>query len=348
MRRHKKPLAQNLDSLTDVLCNVVGILIILLAVTQVCAGKLVDGGLTKPPVSNLTSDELRRAEQKYKAIQDTLEDLRARWAKLEPQTADARAKFERIMKSIEECLRELASYKSPGNDTGELRQAIEERKKKKTQLERLLAKAQEELDRLNAEHGHLLAKKNGNTKTACLPDPRPAPEGAKPVIFICRYGRIVYLDADDLFNLMVGALRKALAGRNTLQLSDLFKVKEYFDTNDIGNQLFRWKILVWKYKSGEYTLKSQLIWRREDSGESLVQIRHANSDFVCRLRTLDKDKQYLRFLVWSDSFDTYLEARRIVDASSLAAGWIAYDTDEEFRYDLASRGGGDRAEKVVD
>jgi len=348
MKHRHKPVNQNLDSLTDVLCNVVGILIILLVVTQVCAGKVMDGELAKPASPGVTQEDLDRAEHNRSQLEDRLADIRAQWAEMEPQTTDIRAEIDRITGTLERAERELASLKSMPDETSGLNQAIEEGKRKKAELEAQLKKARQELERLAALHGQLSKKKRENTATASLPDPRPAPEGAKPVHFMCRYGQIVHLDVDSVLEPMYGVIRETLGNKTSFWLSDLFKVKKHFDSHDIGNALFRWRMLVYKQSSSVFGLQSELMWRSQDVGESLAQIRHAGSDFQRRLGSLEKNNQYLNFFVWSDSFDTYLEARRIAEELGLAAGWTAYDTDEEFRYDLASGSGGGGARKAVD
>jgi UDP-N-acetylglucosamine pyrophosphorylase len=147
---------------------------------------------------------------------------------------------------------------------------------------------------------------------------------------------------------MLAAIRTTIQGKKSVRVADLFKVKKYFSTNDIGNQIFRWKMQVYKKNSGLHYLTSELMWRRDDIGESLGQIQHASSKFKKKLDSLKKNKQFLSFIVWSDSFDTYLEARRIANASNFAAGWFAYDSSEEFRYSLADRDDGGGTQKAID
>jgi hypothetical protein len=52
------------------------------------------------------------------------------------------------------------------------------------------------------------------------------------------------------------------------------------------------------------------------------------------MRTVRLAKQqgnYLRFIVVADSYDSYLEARRLADIANVAAGWTAVDPGWEWR-----------------
>jgi hypothetical protein len=49
---------------------------------------------------------------------------------------------------------------------------------------------------------------------------------------------------------MAGGIRKVLKGKKTVRVSDLFEIKDYFNSNIVGNRIFRWKIQVYKTRAG--------------------------------------------------------------------------------------------------
>ena len=55
------------------------------------------------------------------------------------------------------------------------------------------------------------------------------------------------------------------------------------------------------------------------------------SRFNSLIKRTDKKKFYARFMVWSDSYETYLAARTITQKEGMAAGWIPYDKTWEYR-----------------
>jgi hypothetical protein len=52
------------------------------------------------------------------------------------------------------------------------------------------------------------------------------------------------------------------------------------------------------------------------------------------LQTLNPSKFYARFLVWPDSFETYLEARRVATQYGFSAGWAPQTTTAEYQVPL--------------
>jgi hypothetical protein len=159
------------------------------------------------------------------------------------------------------------------------------------------------------------------------------------LIFACRYGRITYMDREKLSSALIGGIQKALGGKKATSLSDLETIGRHFEKNDIGDDLFRWKFYT--VQSGnDYMPVGDLIWRSPTAGESLDRIADRNSRYQQALAAAAGKNQYLRFMVWSDSFDTYLTARRAADTAGIAAGWAVFDVNEKFRQNLASSGQG--------
>jgi hypothetical protein len=46
----------------------------------------------------------------------------------------------------------------------------------------------------------------------------------------------------------------------------------------------------------------------------------------------------MRYFVWPDSFDIYLEARYLAESQRYAVSWTVLDLDENVGYELTGRG----------
>ncbi|MDH3582826.1 MAG: hypothetical protein OER86_01270, partial [Phycisphaerae bacterium] len=165
-----------------------------------------------------------------------------------------------------------------------------------------------------------------------LPDPRSATKGAKPMYFLCRGGRIMPLDQDRL--LLVGEtnLRRAGAKLDNKTEIDCNKLINYFKSKSLGNEYFNLRLRIFNHQ-----LHLEFARKRPDIGETTEQIQAKTSQFQRAIRRTNPKSNYVRYLVWNDSFDTYLEARGISDSQGLAAGWQMHDYKDEYRIWFGNR-----------
>ena len=84
---------------------------------------------------------------------------------------------------------------------------------------------------------------------------------------------------------------------------------------------------------------ARLIWRDRGAGDDVAELRRKDADFRRSLAQLDPDRHYLTFLVWGDSFEPYLEARRVAEDAGFAVGWEALGVQHQ----LEARPGRNRA-----
>jgi hypothetical protein len=68
------------------------------------------------------------------------------------------------------------------------------------------------------------------------------------------------------------------------------------------------------------------------SGESAVDLENPNSKYREILSRLDKDKQYIAFLVRDDSFNVFRKARQVADNLGLDTGWELLGIDEPIKF----------------
>ena len=81
----------------------------------------------------------------------------------------------------------------------------------------------------------------------------------------------------------------------------------------------------------------KLVFNRvENGGETTEKLTSPSSQFQRRVRRIDIRKHYVRFLVWPDSFEVYIEARKLCSDRDLLAGWKAQTAQAEYSENLAT------------
>jgi hypothetical protein len=68
------------------------------------------------------------------------------------------------------------------------------------------------------------------------------------------------------------------------------------------------------------------------SGEGASDLETPNSKYQAILSQLDKDKQYIAFLVRDDSFNVFRKARQVADNVGLDTGWELLGIDEPIKF----------------
>ena len=101
------------------------------------------------------------------------------------------------------------------------------------------------------------------------------------------------------------------------------------------HQALRWHVL----DLGPGLLFAQLEWRKHDYGETLDVLERTRARSTdARLLRYNPRRIYFRFFVWDDSFEVYLEARKIATEAGFSAGWVALAEHEPIRENLLARG----------
>lgn len=344
MRRNKKESGASLDSLLDTLTNVVGILVILLSVTQLGVGeavqKIAESESVRPEVYDqalLKRDELmrRRVEMEkrlavYAPQDDQLADLDLRilLKKIEDLEASLQVlmegKDERDLKMLE--LRKLQQ---------EAQRRLDEQKKESEKSEAELSSAQELLAKLKSKLADAPAGGYAASTIITLPNPREAPEGATPIPVLCREGRVYFVDN---INLQQAALKKieAIGKRRKLVFNPDVGVdqelllSEFHKGAAIDDDNFELKLTA----AGR--TPKLVFQRKKGAGETAEDLRGGRSKFEQRIRRLDKNRFYAKFLVWPDSFEVYIEARKLCSDRDLLAGWKAQTSQAEYSENLAT------------
>jgi len=339
-RSRRRGNEQNLDSLLDTMANVTGILIVLLAVTQISVGDAmtrVRDDLDQRP--ELSPASLAQAEAEARALQETLAPLLPRRPHLEALLDEQHAQLAALQDENTEARAEIEQARALPRDEAALRDALDARHNAQAKLEVRALRAREALREAEVALSGLGDAEL--TQVARLPDPRPAPDGSRQIVYFSRYGRILRGHARNMLAALRQGTREASGGRWSFgqgppNFVDRGQLQRWFRSHDVGTSEFRWHVV----DNGPRELWAQLEWRDRSMGETLATLASHQSDFERELGHLDARRVHLSFFVWDDSFPVYVKAREIAEAEGFSAGWEAYGEHAPFRQSMVYAGGG--------
>jgi len=315
----------SLDSLLDTMTNVVGILVILLAVTQMGVGDAVqrirgamvtatpkEFELLKSRASELERLVDEQAEAGEEAIQRTQVDSNT-LATTEILITDLKTEIAKLAELEAEAQQARASI-------GESQDQIAGLRKQVTESELALVTIRDELE-------NTPKLETPTAKVVRLPNPREVPKNWTEVLFICQHGRIMKLDPDAMLKRAYTSIER-VARRNAevrIQLNrentrgnvvsiNCKVLVGLFERIDVGGSLFRISV---EDKNG---IPHLVYTARDGKGETVEDITAGRSFYRLQIRKMESN-EYARFLVWPDSFDVYLAARDMADEFDVAAGW---------------------------
>ncbi len=301
-RRHTD--SQNLDSLLDTMANVVGILIVLMAVTQLTVNDAMKRIRVWESEEALDLREERR-------------ETESKLAMIGPASLLGALDTSRLREHIER-LRSDSAAARPVEPTRVAAELARD-KLRVRRLESELDDKHEQLAKLRIHLAEYEALPEPEAVELRLPDPRPPPLGTKSVVLFCRYGRVLYPNLEQLEQDFFEGVRRARGLAN------------YFRLNDIGNRHLRWGVV--ETPSGQI---AQLDWRQPNVGEAENELRAPGSALRSPLERYDPDHHFIRFFVWADSFEVYLASRRIAEKAGFSVGWEVYDIGESLRFARSS------------
>ncbi|MCA9268398.1 MAG: hypothetical protein KDA41_07995 [Planctomycetales bacterium] len=345
MRRKRTQAEGSLDSLLDTMTNVVGILVILLVVTQLGVREAVDRISEGEQVDPA---ELAAAEAKAAAARERRESLAVELASLTQRpTASSAEDLAKLQEKIRQQTATLNDIREVLDDELAKRSAEvaaqnavtrDKQKELEDQIAALEMKYKDQAELIAKLKAQLAATPRTAplaAKVVHLPDPRPAPEGALPLTFYCRGGKVYFVNI-------------ALHQNRAVKWTDAEVARRRLDRDpkagiDCGPLFASFNRQNFRDRDVEIQLETRgrvpyLIFKRRDTGgETLDEIADRQSYFRRGVDEVDPSKFYFQFLVWNDSFELYLEARRIAEARGLLAGWQAMTSADEYSARLESK-----------
>lgn len=323
MGRRRDDFNGSFDSLVDTMTNVVGQLVLILAIMQIDIAGAIQSVQGIDP--SATVEKLEKLRQSVRVTKSELDKAKAALAGGDP---------EKLTKELEELSLQLQAaetpniiIKDPALDPEELRRQLQVLGERTKEAQTQLTAANVRVETLRARLSESKVVKEVPAKIVQLPNPRPAPSGLAQVLFVCKNGRVALADQDAAIKHAVEVIKRK--AETAKERCDCPKAVTAFDQEEIGNEFLRLRIRVINQTP------HLVIEPRADGGTTLEQMRKPSSAFRQQLATLNPNKQYARFLVWPDSYEVYLEARRFCDRAKVAAGWHPHDANAEWIISLA-------------
>lgn len=319
-----------LDSLLDTMTNVVGILVLVLIVTQMSVADVVSKITSENQIDAEDMEKLNQQLVQMKTEENDLEKIL-----VDPLSIDAdrqqeelakkRELLERRKKLLEQKKKEKNQYAMKIVQDRKLadqnKKKIADTETKRKELQTLITSSLEKKAKLEA-----MLDKTPKTKAPAdievsIPNPRPAPDGAKEFLVICTENRLYPVNI-EYFRKAAQEKAKAIIVRFNLNRDpakgiDPAKFKQYYERLKEQDDFFD----VEHYVQGDRSPRIRLI-PREGRGATDKELLNPRSRIRTKwLSAVDPTKYYARFQVLPDSYDVYVTARRFFGDSGMLAGW---------------------------
>jgi hypothetical protein len=316
MPSSRQGLPDNLDPLVDTLSNVVGILVVVVALNQIQVGDAID---------RLVAVDSARLP----AARNRLTTLEATHAEASARLDQAQARRARILErgghdvetslAAADALLELAkalpkgAAPRPDRDAAALREGLARRRAELEEASAALA---------NREAFEVALKEVPRELVARLPDPTVL-TGEEQWI-LCRFGRVFLTDRTRLVSAGEKAIGRILdhMDARAVRADEYESLALYLRKREVGEGNFVWRFVT------QPMPRARLEWRSRDVGVEPSRLE-SSAELRGWIAGRDPSRQFIKFQVWSDSFEAYLEARRVVEAAGFRAGWRAFDADED-------------------
>jgi hypothetical protein len=327
--------------LLDTMNNVLGILILVLILTQVLD---VSSGGKRPPRKGEVEQLQKRLNESLAALNLKPQDLsEASVREREADAALSRGDLNKKLASLAAAAKDSNAAKAELESVSQRTAAAEvtlKNARSKADIEEELARQKRALASAAADRQAALTKLksledrvHGDGGQAIgLGKGSPPTELWKPgqtALFICRKGKIAYWDTTE-------------CGKEIRSLGERYRAdcqSKGADTSFDGfvtfasHQAFETDLLTIKCRALEndggvvFTFEPKLAPGWEDA----TALSNPHSAFLRKLTQFDADKTAVNFLVWGDSFDTY--ARAVLQAKKLTyrTGWVPFAPSEELK-----------------
>ncbi len=316
-----------LDSLMDTMFNVVGILVLVLVTTQLDVAEKIKEITSK---SVVTQDDLdaKKAE---------LEKLKEREAELEQRTnaIDIDAERERLRRILDTIAAQKALLAESEKAKNSYTIALNTDRKKADESKKEIEANEKERASISASITDLLKKKAdlqallddtpkrapAPSKLVAIPNPRPAPDGAKRLNFLCAYNKLYPMNIDELRK-DAETKAKAIVLRHKLHLNpetgiDPDEFEKYFSR--LPDAKDPW--LNVEYYIADKRWPRMRLTANERRGATDEDLMKPSSKIRGLLSSINPQKFYAMFYVMPDSFDVYITARQLMMMGNIQAGW---------------------------
>lgn len=318
-----------LDSLLDTMTNVVGILVLVLIVTQLGVSDAITEITSK---STVTEEDLEKAKRDLESLALEKEKLAEQTASLASIDMDAqREKLRRLQEMLDSRKKLLEDQSKEANEfsmkidsdrktAAKNQKEIQDTKMKRDQLQGSLTSSLERKAELQAMLDKTPRRAAAPPKEVTIPNPRPAPPGAKQASFICAYNRLYPMNI-EVIRKDAELRAKEIITRRRMNLDP---------AKGIDPEAFEKLYKNLRYNDPYFDLEYYVAdkrWPRirfipkESKGATEEELRRPGSRTRKLMALLDPSKYYARFYVLPDSYDVYVTARRALSDAGVLAGW---------------------------
>ncbi|QEG41017.1 hypothetical protein [Roseimaritima ulvae] len=325
-----------LDSLLDTMTNVVGILVLVLIVTQMSVAEVVTRVTSESDI-----DEEKVAELEQQLLTKKKEAYELSRILVDPLDIDAEAQREELRKSKELLARRQKQIADSKKQMNEYAMKIESdremaekaateianTKQQREQMQTLIATSLEQKAKLEAMLDQTPKRQVAADVEVSIPNPRPAPPGSKEASFVCSGNQVFPVNA-EVFRKRAEVKAKAIIQRLGLDRDpkagiDPEKFTPLYEKLKDQDNFFD----VEYYVQGKTWPRIRLT-PREGRGATESMLATPRSRFRRDLLSqLDATKYYGRFYVLPDSFDVYVAARSVFSQQGILAGWEPQNED---------------------
>ena len=325
-----------LDSLLDTMTNVVGILVLVLIVTQISVKDVVDQVMKD---SNVDAAEIEETQNKLAAVKLEEEDLKRML--IAPDDIDAERQREELQKQkdlLERRKQELAKKKQEQNQFAmkikDDQAKAQAAKKKIADTEKQRKELQGQLSASLEQRAALKAKLSSTRRRVApadikvsIPNPRPPPEGARQLPIVC-VGEKVYPINIDVFRKRAEVRAKEIIKRAGLKKDPAkgYDPKRFASFWERLKDQDDW-VEVQYYIQGNRYLRLRFVPRDGRGGTDRQLVNPRSKIRSQYLNQLDATKYFARFYVLPDSYDVYLTARRLFNKNNVLSGWEPQSKD---------------------
>jgi hypothetical protein len=155
------------------------------------------------------------------------------------------------------------------------------------------------------------------------PTPRAKISSKQGIMFECRTNELFFVDTaglQDQVEKLMSTLNPGVRG------GDIESFLKALQGQEVGNAYYK--------VDPRYLLvgKMGLEARAGVTGETMTELDDPSNKFQAILSQLDKNKQYIAFLVRDDSFNIFRKARQIADKVGFETGWELLGIDEPIKF----------------
>lgn len=313
----------NLDSLMDALTNVVAVLILVLVLVQADVTQKVAEFLED--LEPATPEEVQESKEALAELKKEKEDALTLLNEEPPSPEEIEAEKRKI--ALLEKKRETQTNLLA--DLAELKSLEEKVRKKRDEEKEETLVLQEEIQKLEATLDNTKAPEAIPATEITIPSSRPIPEDALKYYAIVSKDRVHFIDPFSPEKEYIDLIKKNRSKLAIERIAQKGADRYIYDQEKIVTLFEKYKLKNNRNQSirvpGRPTSRSlyiEIIPDLNNGGSSIDELRGSKSIFKTIINKLASDKNAIvLFLVNTDGFETYLEARKIADRYKVPAGW---------------------------